>query len=78
MVPRYPWEETSQHWLSPKKPTDPERLSEKLSAAFEHNHTVLFINKGMGLEGGLGDYVEISWERCVFKDDDLKSEGSIC
>lgn len=34
----YPWEETSQHWLSPKKPTDPERLSEKLSAAFEHNH----------------------------------------
>lgn len=39
--PRYPWEETSQHWLSPKKPTDPERLSEKLSAAFEHNHKVL-------------------------------------
>ena len=39
---RYPWEETSQHWLSPKKPTDPERLSEKLSAAFEHNHKVLF------------------------------------
>mmetsp|Transcript_146843 Transcript_146843/g.208140 ORF Transcript_146843/g.208140 Transcript_146843/m.208140 type:complete len:327 (-) Transcript_146843:31-1011(-) len=34
----YPWEETSQHWLSPKKPTDPERKSEKMSAAFEHNH----------------------------------------
>lgn len=34
----YPWDEVSQHWLAPRKPGDPERKSEKMSAAFEHNH----------------------------------------